>query len=204
MRDRIRVVRWRHRWAGSGKSFPWGPFVGWAGAAGAAFEASGEGGFELAFGAGRSGANARPIKAANSGNQLCDVAWSRAHTTARFIFPEVGEDGRPNLAEAMERHGAPSHILAQLAPLPPGEVCGRCTECPLGPHGPPERFFCATRRDGRPGSGLSDVRGWVGRRLSGAGQGILRARPWERFDSKPNLGRSGSRRPASSMVAGPQ
>jgi hypothetical protein len=80
-------------------------------------------------------------------NQLCDVAWARAHGTAQFIFPEgAGNAGRQNLAETMGLHGMPGHVMAQLEPPPSGEVCGRCTECPIGPHGPPERFFCATRQ----------------------------------------------------------
>lgn len=77
-------------------------------------------------------------------NQLCDVAWARAHGTASFILPQVSDD--QNVAEAMGLHGLPSHVAAQLAPLPPGEVCGRCSECPIGPHGPPDRFFCEARQ----------------------------------------------------------
>src|SRR5262249_40319631 len=81
-------------------------------------------------------------------NQLCDVAWSRAHTTAQSICPEGGAaaDDRRKLAEAMDLHGLPEPIAAYLEPPPPDEVCGRCTECPIGPHGPPERFFCKTRQ----------------------------------------------------------
>jgi hypothetical protein len=81
-------------------------------------------------------------------NQLCDVAWSRAHGTAQFIFQDDGavNEGRRNLAETLDLRGLPNQVLAQLEPLPSGEVCGRCTACPMGPHGPPDRFFCATRQ----------------------------------------------------------
>jgi hypothetical protein len=79
-------------------------------------------------------------------NQLCDVAWSRAHTTAQFIFPDAGNAGAPSRAETLDLPGLPSQVAAYLQPLPPGEVCGRCAACPIGPHGPPDRFFCAARQ----------------------------------------------------------
>jgi hypothetical protein len=81
-------------------------------------------------------------------NQLCDVAWSRAHTRTQLIVPEGGAatDDRRKLAEAMDLHGLPESIVACLEPPPPGEVCGRCTACPIGPHGPPDRFFCQERQ----------------------------------------------------------
>lgn len=81
-------------------------------------------------------------------NQLCDVAWSRAHGTASFIFPEGGgaHDDKRLAAVAAEMPGLPTQITAMMDGLPAGEVCGRCTECPLGPDGPPDRFFCEVRR----------------------------------------------------------
>lgn len=79
-------------------------------------------------------------------NQLCDVAWSRAHGTAQFIFPENGVNDRRNLVDVMELQGLPASVAAHLEQPPFGEVCGRCTECPIGPHGPPDRFFCEARQ----------------------------------------------------------
>lgn len=81
-------------------------------------------------------------------NQLCDVAWSRAHGTATFIFPEGGSviEDRRNLAEKMDMHGLPNEVVRHFDQLPPGEICGRCTACPMGPDGPPERFFCEERQ----------------------------------------------------------
>jgi hypothetical protein len=80
-------------------------------------------------------------------NMLCDVAYSRAHGTATFILPEVGDgnDQRRTMAEQMNLHGLPNEAAALLEELPAGEVCGRCTECPMEAHGPPEKFHCAAR-----------------------------------------------------------
>jgi hypothetical protein len=80
-------------------------------------------------------------------NMLCDVAFARAHGTATFFIPE-GKDmneERRNLAEKMDMHGLPAPIVGMLEALPPGVVCGRCTECPMGASGPPAKFFCNAR-----------------------------------------------------------
>ncbi|MDP3493358.1 MAG: hypothetical protein Q8R82_09590 [Hyphomonadaceae bacterium] len=81
-------------------------------------------------------------------NMLCDVAWSRAHGTATFILP--APDNLPDelraQAERMDLHGVPPTILEKLIPLPTGEVCGRCVECPITQNEPPTRFFCNARQ----------------------------------------------------------
>ena len=80
-------------------------------------------------------------------NMLCDVAFSRAHGTATFLIPErksVAEDKR-TVAEQKNLHGLPPAVAALFEPLPPGEICGNCTECPMGPHGAPAKFHCSVR-----------------------------------------------------------
>lgn len=59
-------------------------------------------------------------------NQLCDVAWSRAHGTSTFILPQekTVTAGQESIMEAMP--GLPEHIVAMVDPLPQG-VCGRCS-----------------------------------------------------------------------------
>jgi hypothetical protein len=78
---------------------------------------------------------------------LCDIAWARAHGTATFILPEVGNvsEDRRQAAIKMNMPGLPEHIVALTEPLPPGEVCGRCWSCPMGKDGPPAKFFCEER-----------------------------------------------------------
>lgn len=80
-------------------------------------------------------------------NMLCDVAYSRAHGTATFILPEAGNvnDDRRNLAEKMGMHGLPTDVVAHFEQPLAGQVCGRCISCPMGPDGPPERFYCGER-----------------------------------------------------------
>jgi hypothetical protein len=80
-------------------------------------------------------------------NMLCDVAFSRAHGTATFLIPEGNSaaDDRRTVAEQKNLHGLPSAIAAMFEPLPPGEICGNCTQCPMGAHGAPEKFFCQPR-----------------------------------------------------------
>jgi hypothetical protein len=62
-------------------------------------------------------------------NQLCDVAWARAHGTATFILPETGnvEQDRRESAAARGMPGLPTHVVGMMSSLPPGEVCGRCS-----------------------------------------------------------------------------
>lgn len=70
-------------------------------------------------------------------NMLCDVAWARAHNTATFMFPDAVVPERLS-----DSTGLPAEVTAMMQPLPPGEICGRCVECPMRPDGPPKRFFC--------------------------------------------------------------
>lgn len=80
-------------------------------------------------------------------NQLCDVAWARAHGTATFVFaegPTAAAEQREK-AEAMEMHGLPNHVVALMSDLPEG-VCGRCSAFPFGDDdGPPAQGECAER-----------------------------------------------------------
>jgi len=77
-------------------------------------------------------------------NMLCDVAWARAHGTASIILADIAAPGAQLqvLAEQMNLQGAPQVVLQALIPLPPGEICGNCTECPMTTQGPPASFFC--------------------------------------------------------------
>jgi hypothetical protein len=80
-------------------------------------------------------------------NLLCDVAWARAHGTTSIILEDVTSPGAQlqALAEQMNLQGAPQAVLEALAPLPRGEICGNCTECPMTAEGPPASFFCNER-----------------------------------------------------------
>lgn len=78
-------------------------------------------------------------------NQLCDVAWARAHGTATFIFPEAVASGVNTRAEELAQQGLPAPFVAQIA-QPSGEVCGRCSACPIGADGPPTSFWCGQYR----------------------------------------------------------
>lgn len=81
-------------------------------------------------------------------NMLCDVAWSRAHGTSTFILPDAGnpEEERRAMAEDMDMHGLPTHVVGMLESLPEGEICGRCTAFPVNDEGEPlERGTCAER-----------------------------------------------------------
>jgi hypothetical protein len=81
-------------------------------------------------------------------NMLCDVAYSRAHGRATFVLPDgaPGDQDRQRQAIDEAMPGLPLPMVEFILPLPPGEVCGRCTACSLGPHGPPEKFWCERRR----------------------------------------------------------
>lgn len=80
-------------------------------------------------------------------NQLCDVAWARAHGTATFFIPEGRNvaDDRRDVAAKMGLHGLPAEVAALFEPRPDGLVCGRCDQCSMGPDGVPARFFCKER-----------------------------------------------------------
>jgi hypothetical protein len=80
-------------------------------------------------------------------NMLCDIAFSRAHGTATFLIPEGKSmiEERRTIAEQKNLHGLPGPVAAMFEPLPPGQICGNCTECPMGPHGAPEKFQCTVR-----------------------------------------------------------
>lgn len=61
-------------------------------------------------------------------NMLCDVAWSRAHGTATFIFPEgkPSEQEKADLAAKRDMPGLPTNVVTMMEVLPAGEVCGKC------------------------------------------------------------------------------
>ena len=78
-------------------------------------------------------------------NMLCDVAWARAHGTASFILPQVGDVASEANAKALrdlEAPGLPAHIVELMRPRPAGNVCGRCNNYPMGPDGPPAQAEC--------------------------------------------------------------
>lgn len=79
-------------------------------------------------------------------NQLCDVAWARAHGTATIILADVDSpaEGRRASAEKMNMHGLPTEVVAMLEELPLG-VCGRCTAFPEVDGIAPDRGLCAER-----------------------------------------------------------
>lgn len=63
-------------------------------------------------------------------NMLCDVAWARAYGTSTMILPvpdNTRQAAAAALAEKAQAHGVPARLAAIMQPLPPGEVCGRCT-----------------------------------------------------------------------------
>jgi hypothetical protein len=65
---------------------------------------------------------------ASYANQLCDVAWARAHGTGTFILPEATNlaQERREQGAAMNMPGLPGAVVGMMqAPLA-GEVCGRC------------------------------------------------------------------------------
>lgn len=76
-------------------------------------------------------------------NMLCDVAFSRAHGTATFLLADVSASPDTPLVEELRQQGLPESIAALMTPLPDGDVCGKCVCCPMGPHGPPEKFHCS-------------------------------------------------------------
>ncbi len=83
---------------------------------------------------------------ASYANQLCDVAWSRAHGTATFLIPqEESKTVHKEKAEAMNMHGLPSQVVGMMAPLPAGEVCGRCSAYPFGGDSLPPHGTCRER-----------------------------------------------------------
>lgn len=80
-------------------------------------------------------------------NQLCDVAWARAHGTAQFVIPEAGNVSHEQAAKAAEMNmpGLPNHVVGMLNELP-DSCCGRCSAFPFGgDDGPPVRGLCAER-----------------------------------------------------------
>lgn len=80
-------------------------------------------------------------------NQLCDVAWSRAHGTATFFIPDAvtGTAEQREKAVSMDMPGLPNHVVAMLDDLPSG-VCGRCEAFPFGDGDePPKHGRCSYR-----------------------------------------------------------
>lgn len=61
-------------------------------------------------------------------NQLCDVAWSRAHGTSTFFIPDAGNTKSAEIqkAEKMNMHGLPTAVAKMIEDLPEGNICGRC------------------------------------------------------------------------------
>lgn len=79
-------------------------------------------------------------------NQLCDVAWARAHGTATFIIPPVNEvPVQKQKAEAMNMHGLPPDVVNMLEVKPANETCGNCVSYPFGDESLPVRGVCAER-----------------------------------------------------------
>lgn len=70
-------------------------------------------------------------------NQLCDVAWARAHGTALIIIPEIADvqADRRAAAAAAAMPGLPTGVMAMMQTLPAGEVCGRCEAYPIDAEG---------------------------------------------------------------------
>jgi hypothetical protein len=68
-------------------------------------------------------------------NQLCDVAWARAHGTATFMLPDVTSTAEEKRALAIEMNmpGLPAHVVAMLPTFSLSDgVCGRCSSYPIG------------------------------------------------------------------------
>ena len=62
-------------------------------------------------------------------NELCDVAWARAHGTSTFFLPQgpTGEQEKRDRAAEQGMPGLPTGVVAMLEDQPPpGDVCGRC------------------------------------------------------------------------------
>lgn len=80
-------------------------------------------------------------------NQLCEVAWARAHGTATFIIPPVTNEkpAQVQKAEAMNMHGLPAEVVGMMAAKPAGEMCGNCVSYPFGDESLPVRGICAER-----------------------------------------------------------
>jgi hypothetical protein len=79
-------------------------------------------------------------------NQLCDVAWARAHGTATFILPEEATGDKEKRMHAVEMNmpGLPTHVVDMLQLT--GDVCGKCTAYPLDPEGKaPVEATCGER-----------------------------------------------------------
>lgn len=75
---------------------------------------------------------------ASYANQLCDVAWARAHGTASFVIPDgtAVSDEMRTAAEARNLHGLPTRVAAMMEALHPG-TCGGCTAFPIDDEGNP-------------------------------------------------------------------
>lgn len=72
-------------------------------------------------------------------NMLCDVAWSRAHGTSTFIFPdEPTEASVVETPSAIAQGTVLNRVLEETAAIPEGR-CGRCYAFD------PERGFCEER-----------------------------------------------------------
>lgn len=61
-------------------------------------------------------------------NQLCDVAWARAHGTGTFILPDTTNPAqeRREKAAGMNLPGLPTEVIGMMEGPLAGEVCGRC------------------------------------------------------------------------------
>jgi hypothetical protein len=85
---------------------------------------------------------------------LCDVAWARAHGTATFILPNVGNPAIAQRSVTTDPHaetrvgGLPEQIATMMEPRPAGDVCGRCRIYPMGPDGPPSTAHCSVLNAG--------------------------------------------------------
>lgn len=59
-------------------------------------------------------------------NQLCDVAWARAHGTATFIMPDLSADGQPAIAPEDIGAAPVLNAVHELRQLGQGDRCGGC------------------------------------------------------------------------------
>jgi hypothetical protein len=81
-------------------------------------------------------------------NQLCDVAWARAHGTATFHIPDVRNEieERREKALSMNMPGLPTNIVGMLEQLPDGDICGNCEAYPRDDEGFMDaRAMCSVR-----------------------------------------------------------